>query len=53
MSVKEEPKFQFGDLVYAKVQGYPHWPARIDCIQLSRYNKAKQDDDPEKNEANW
>lgn len=43
--------FQFGDLVYAKMAGYPQWPARIDCIELSRCKKKSQRDRAAENDT--
>ena len=43
-------RFYHGMQVYAKVVGYPYWPARIDCIELSRYPYKDQDRIPKYNQ---
>jgi len=42
----DECRFQFGDLVFAKVKDFPFWPARIDCVRLSSYKNGVQSDEP-------
>uniref|UniRef100_A0A182JU58 PWWP domain-containing protein n=1 Tax=Anopheles christyi TaxID=43041 RepID=A0A182JU58_9DIPT len=36
--VASKKTFQIGDLVFAKVKGYPPWPAKITRIEKSKYN---------------
>ncbi|XP_037926674.1 hepatoma-derived growth factor-related protein 2 isoform X2 [Hermetia illucens] len=35
---KKDKQFQIGDLVFAKVKGYPPWPAKITKIASKKYN---------------
>lgn len=36
--VKEKKQFNIGDLVFAKVKGYPAWPAKITKYNNKKYN---------------
>ncbi|XP_075148568.1 JIL-1 anchoring and stabilizing protein [Haematobia irritans] len=36
--VKEKKQFNIGDLVFAKVKGYPAWPAKITRYNNKKYN---------------
>ena len=36
--VKEKKQFSIGDLVFAKVKGYPAWPAKITKYNNKKYN---------------
>lgn len=31
-SAKTEQKFEIGDKIWAKIKGFPYWPARVDEI---------------------
>ena len=49
-----QEKFNYGDLVWAKMPKAPYWPARIDCVELSRYPKKRQFDNArENNDEIW
>jgi hypothetical protein len=40
MKIQGEP-FEYGDPVFAKIPGSPFWPARIDCIEKTRFKERK------------
>jgi len=46
---KMNQKYYYGLQVYAKVEGHPYWPARIDPIELSRNPNKQQNDKPKRN----
>lgn len=49
MNDEKSGPFYHGMQVFAKVVGYPYWPARIDCVELSRYPEKVQHRKPKDN----